>query len=77
MLRGSQSCAPTGRDALRRIRVSATFSTLLTAAVRLLEDVIQARAFAAIVCVCVVNPALVILAKVVKSPATLFTEGAG
>ncbi|HYH76939.1 MAG TPA: hypothetical protein VD841_05500 [Arthrobacter sp.] len=47
------------------------------AAVRLLEDVIQARAFAAIVCVCVVNPALVIFAEVVKSPSTLFTEVAG
>jgi predicted NBD/HSP70 family sugar kinase len=91
------------------------------AAVRLLEDVIRAWAFAAIVCVCVVNPARVIfsgdavrltrdaqeklrgtvrrsapsltdvafaelgheailhgaIAKVVKSPATLFTEVAG
>ncbi|ALV42020.1 hypothetical protein AU252_13330 [Pseudarthrobacter sulfonivorans] len=91
------------------------------AAVRLLDDVIQAWAFAAIICVCVVNPARVIfsgdavlltgdareklrgtvqrsapsltevvfaelgqaailhgaIAKVVKSPATLFTEVAG
>ncbi|HEY9358549.1 MAG TPA: ROK family transcriptional regulator [Arthrobacter sp.] len=31
MLRGSQSGAPTGRDALRQIRVSAIFSTLLNA----------------------------------------------
>ncbi|MHA7290357.1 ROK family protein [Arthrobacter sp. MDT3-24] len=91
------------------------------AAVRLLDDVIQAWAFAAIICACVVNPARVIfsgdavlltrdareklrgtvqrsapsltdvvfaelgqaailhgaIAKVVKSPATLFTEVAG